>query len=148
MFKAKVIKAHHERRGTVEDHSNPDQESDHSASQVTSEQVQVNSSSNLPDEDSRLLHSVHAEFLKRQIKESVTYHQTVKELPQTVSSKRKLDVSLTEIGSIPLTKSCKASGESSPSGSSKSLKGQRTVSIQEKNRRRKEKKKRAKERSL
>ncbi len=67
----------------------------------------------------------------------------MRELPQTVSSKRKLDTSLTEADiAAPPNKSFRIN--ENPDGSTL-VRGQRMVSAQEKNKRRKEKKKKAKE---
>ena len=146
MFKDKVLEAHHERLyGNVEDHSSSDQESDsNNPGYHVSKHIQSDSSTYLAHEESVSLHSVHKTFLKRQIKQSAKYHHSMRELPQTVSSKRKLDASLTEADiAAPSNKSFRRSEKSSDESSL--VRGQRMVSVQEKNKRRKEKKKRARE---
>ena len=145
MFQEKVIEAHYDRLYGTDSHaSSSSDDSDHTvpldSPASKQERCDYNDSSN--EETSKSLHEVHQTFIREQLKQAQSYHQSRTRLPQTVSSKRPLEGTAGKDPAAPPEK-CTLLVDESETG-----KGQRVVPSKEKNRRRKEKRRRAKEKRI
>ena len=141
MFEAKVLESHYERLyGTVElsDSQSSSEDSESELHSVPARSKEVELKGSLQD-GHQSLHRQHKDFLERQLQNAEKYKEKMNKLPRAVSSKRSLeDVTTTENCVVKRFSVDTASEERSDT------RGPRTVSNEEKNRRRKEKKRKAK----
>ena len=144
VFKAKVLESHYERLyGTVElsDSQSSSEDSESEIHSLTAGDKEVELLKGLLQDGHQSLHKQHKDFLERQVRQAERYQEKMKKLPKSVSSKRSLEDLTTAQDCVEsMVKRFAADNDSEMSGTRRP----RTVSNEEKNRRRKEKKRKAK----